>query len=88
MVYLSYHGAYDDDEVLTPMTHSVKMFAIGEKYLIEPLQAFAADRLLKLILNCGFDCENDLDTAIVEVYNNTSGPKKTLRSALIDYFAP
>ncbi|KAF7186177.1 Kelch-like protein 18 [Pseudocercospora fuligena] len=64
-----------------PMAFNVHVFAAAEKYLIEPLQRFALNRL-RYHSRINFNAE-DFAKAIEHAYTATSDPKSLLRRMII-----
>ncbi|KAK4618577.1 hypothetical protein CLAFUW4_12443 [Fulvia fulva] len=87
MIHFCYHGRCEDDGIMKRLTHSVRMFAVAEKYLIEQLQDLAADRPSNHLLLRGRDYGEDMANAITEAYTNVSDPGNILRGTLVDYVA-
>ncbi|EME78651.1 uncharacterized protein MYCFIDRAFT_78360 [Pseudocercospora fijiensis CIRAD86] len=91
MLDFCYHLEYCDtgDQVLPaladgggPMAFNVHVFAAAEKYLIEPLQRFALNRL-RYHANNNFKAD-DFAKAVELAYTATSDAKKLLRRIIIE----
>lgn len=65
----------------SPLTFDARMFAIGEKYLMEALQSYAADQFRKHLKNG--DSHNDFKTAVNLVYSGMSDANNTIREIIL-----
>ena len=86
MIDFCYEMQYRDDDLsehVGLMAYSVQMFATGEKYMIEGLQKFAAERF-KHHLHHSWD-EGDFYAAVSSIYEDTSDSDRLLRDSVVDF---
>lgn len=81
MIHFCYHFDYTEPATL-PMTFHVRMFTVGEKYLIPALQSLAASRFRRTI-TAKWEIA-DFTSSVREVYEETTDPQRLLKSAVIE----
>lgn len=81
MITFCYQFDYDEPTT-TPTAFHVRVFAIGEKYMVPALQSLAASRLRSSTKNKWNIA--DFTVVIKEVYENTTDLARQLRSAVIE----